>query len=332
MKNPEEIKLKQQMNEMYKNKSYPKHLDEVGRDGRISQSRIIQNIVIFKMQQMGNLDLKEFYNEHIAEQENSILAQIELLLEQGKNEDEIVQLEGINKIAYSDFKRQDEKKLRDIEEMRKSKTDEEIALKLRMEKRDFDELTQGKSSLKRYIEYRMPFKEIVQVAENTKGLEYENVNETLEIDEINPLDWTAEMHDQKSEQFFEDKQSGKYNIPPSIEKTDNEYEQNNNFNNEQNALVKYKPNRLRTFFNNFINKIKESNLFKRVGNKSTREEIENSKINEATAKMEALKQKFDSDIVVSQEEQEKHRTEYEQSKQNVASISISRGEQEGQEH
>lgn len=332
LKNPEEIKLKQQMNEMYKNKSYPKHLDEVGRDGRISQSRIIQNIVIFKMQQMGNLDLKEFYNEHIAEQENSILAQIELLLEQGKNEDEIVQLEGINKIAYSDFKRQDEKKLRDIEEMRKSKTDEEIALKLRMEKRDFDELTQGKSSLKRYIEYRMPFKEIVQVAENTKGLEYENVNETLEIDEINPLDWTAEMHDQKSEQFFEDKQSGKYNIPPSIEKTDNEYEQNNNFNNEQNALVKYKPNRLRTFFNNFINKIKESNLFKRVGNKSTREEIENSKINEATAKMEALKQKFDSDIVVSQEEQEKHRTEYEQSKQNVASISISRGEQEGQEH
>lgn len=173
----------------------------------------------------------------------------------------------------------------------------------------------------------MSLNEIIQISENVKNLEYENNNETLDIDEINSLDWTAEMHDQKSEQFFEDKQSGKYNIPPSVEKTDgvsNEY--------ERNSLVEYKPNRLRTFFNNFFKKIKESNLFKKVGNKSTNEEIENSRINEATAKMEARKQKFDSNIVVSQEEQVKYRIEYEQSKQNVASIFVSREEQEGQEH
>ncbi len=217
---PEEIALKQEMNEMYKSKQYPKQFGEVGRDRRISKSQIIKNLTIFKMQQMGNLDLKDFYQEHIGSQENNILAQIEQMEAQGKNEDEILQqLSGINPIAYSDFKRRDAKKIQDIENLRNnSKTDEEIALKLGMEKRDFEELMQGKSFLKRYIEYRMTFDEIIEISENDVSLEQENNLDTLEIDEISPFDLVAEMHDQKSEQFFEDKKSGKYNVPPLLGK------------------------------------------------------------------------------------------------------------------
>ena len=70
--------------------------------------------------------------------------------------------------------------------------------------------------MKRYIEYRMTFDEIIEISENDVSLEQENNLDTLEIDEISPFDLVAEMHDQKSEQFFEDKESRKYNVPPPL--------------------------------------------------------------------------------------------------------------------
>lgn len=137
---PEEIALNQEMNELYKSKQYLKQFSEIGKDRRLNKSQIVKNLVIYKMQQMGNVDLKDFYNEHIAEKENSILLQIEQMEEQGKSEDEILQqIIGINEIAYSGFKRRDLKKIQDIESLKDSKIDEEIALKLGIEKRDFEE-------------------------------------------------------------------------------------------------------------------------------------------------------------------------------------------------
>lgn len=107
--------------------------------------------------------------------------------------------------------------------------------------------------------------------------------------------------------------------------------------NIETSLVAQNSNRWKTFLSNFsfssiIDKIKDSNLFKKITNKSKNNETENKNTDIATEKMEAIKKDFDSRIVVSEEEQEKNRIEYEKHKQRTVSLSVSRGKQEGQEH
>ena len=144
---------------------------------------------------------------------------------------------------------------------------------------------------------------------------------------------TAEFHDQKSEQFFEDIESGKYNVPPSYIPKDSNLEQNDNLDIDQqnnSSLVEYKPNRLKMFFTDLVGRIKSSNLYQRVMNNEKNEQIDNESIDRATEKMEMERKKFENSLIVSKEEQEKNRQEYEQSKQKSASISHSK-EKDGDE-
>lgn len=94
---------------------------------------------------------------------------------------------------------------------------------------------------------------------------------------------------------------------------------------EQTALVEYKPNRLKIFFMNLVDKLKESGLFKRMfGKKQNRVEVSNL----AIAQVEENKKSFDESLIVSEEEQERNRAQNEKNKSKQTSISVSLGKEQ----
>lgn len=167
----DELEVKKQMMQIYKSGNYPRQFKERKEDDSINKKAIITNLVIFKMQQMGNKELKDFYQEKIASKEKSIEIEIETLEKQGKSEDEIMTiLQGIDAESYEDYKQTDEQKRQDIEKLQ-DKTEQEISSELGIEKRDIDEIRDGKTSLNRNLEYNMTYNEIEQISENMQVTE-----------------------------------------------------------------------------------------------------------------------------------------------------------------
>lgn len=156
----DEIEVRKEMMRIYKQDKYPKQFDEKTKEDKV------KNLVIFRMQQMGNKELKQFYNERIASKENAIQTELDILEQEERTESEIEQIIlGKNTTSYQKFKEEDNEKKQTLESF-VSKTDQEISSKLRIEKRDIEEIKQNKTTLSRNIEYNMTYQEMEQVEEN----------------------------------------------------------------------------------------------------------------------------------------------------------------------
>lgn len=169
----EDLEIRKQMLQLWKDGNYPKQFKEKGQNSLTNRKAIITNLVIYKMQQMGNEELKEFYQERLASKEKSLEIEIDTLEQEGKSDDEIVNvLQGIDVQSYESFKQKDEQ-TREKVAIFQTKTKQEIAPEFNVEKRDIDEIQAGKSILNRNLEYNMTYKEIEQVVENSGKSELE---------------------------------------------------------------------------------------------------------------------------------------------------------------
>ena len=162
----DELEVRKEMMQLRKEGNYPKQFNEKNKDGSVNKKAIITNLVIFRMQQMGNKDLKDFYNERIASKEKSLEIEIDTLEQEGKTDDEIINiLQGIDVEEYREFREDDTKKKEKVAEFQEQ-SKQEISSELRMEKRDIDEIQEGKSTLSRNLEYKMSYGQIEQVTDN----------------------------------------------------------------------------------------------------------------------------------------------------------------------
>lgn len=161
-----DLEIRKEMLQIRKNGDYPRQFNEKMQDGSANRKAIVTNLVIYKMQQMGNQQLKDFYQEKLASKEKSLEIEVETLEREGKSEDEITYiLQGMDEQNYEEFKKE-EQKIRGKVANFQTKTNQETASKYNVEKRDIDEIKAGKTILSRNLEYNMTYQEMEQVAEN----------------------------------------------------------------------------------------------------------------------------------------------------------------------
>lgn len=186
----DEIEIRKEMMRIYKQGKYPKQFDEKTKEDKV------KNLVIFRMQQMGNKDLKQFYNEQIASKENAIQTELDILEQEERTESEIEQIIlGQNATSYEEFKEKDNEKKQTLESF-VSKTDQEISSELKIEKRDIDEMKAGKTTLSRNLEYNMTYQEMEQVTQNLGKSELE------EKSDMASFTWSSNMNE--GEEFVVD--------------------------------------------------------------------------------------------------------------------------------
>lgn len=168
----DDLAVKKQMMRIYKENNYPRQFEERV-EGKLSKKAIVTNLVIYQMQQMGNQELKEFYQERIASKEKNLENEIESLEQQGKSEDEIIEIfQGMDAEEYNEFRQKDTEDREKVAQFQ-DKTKQETASEYSAEKRTVDEISAGKSTLSRNLEYNMSFNEIEQVTENLGKSELE---------------------------------------------------------------------------------------------------------------------------------------------------------------
>lgn len=186
----DEIEIRKEMMRIYKEGKYPKQFEEKTKEDKV------KNLVIFKIQQMGNNDLKQFYREKIASKENTVQTEIEMLEQEGREDTEIERiLIGMDRESYKKYKEQDDKKKQTVNSF-KTKTAQEISSELKLEKRDIDEFKSGKSALTRNLEYNMTYQEIEQTTENLGKSELE------EKSDMASYVWSSNMNE--GEEFVVD--------------------------------------------------------------------------------------------------------------------------------
>jgi len=140
----DELEDRVQMVQLRKDGNYPRQFNEKNKDGSVNKKAIITNLVIYKMQQMGNKELKDFYKQRIASKEKSLQIEIDTLEQEGKNDIEILDiLQGIDIESYESFKQKDEEIREKVTTFQK-KINQEVAPEFNVEKRDIMKLKQEK--------------------------------------------------------------------------------------------------------------------------------------------------------------------------------------------
>lgn len=192
----EDLEIRKEMLKIRKNGDYPRQFNEKMQEASVNRKAIITNLVIYKMQQMGNQNLKDFYLEKLASKEKSLEIEVETLEQEGKSEDEIMHiLQGIDEQNYEEFKKEEQgirEKVADFQ----TKTNQEIAPQYNVEKRDIDEMKAGKTTLSRNLEYNMTYQEMEQVTENLGKSELE------EKSDMASFTWSNNMNE--GEEFVVD--------------------------------------------------------------------------------------------------------------------------------
>lgn len=192
----EDLEIRKEMLQIRKKGDYPRQFKEKMQEASVNRKAIITNLVIFKIQQMGNQQLKDFYQGKLANKEKSLEIEIETLEQEQKSEDEIMNiLQGIDAQSYEEFKK-GEQEIREKVANFQAKINQEIAPEYNVEKRDIEEIRSGKTMLSRNLEYNMTYQEIEQTTENLSKSELE------EKSDMASFIWSSNMNE--GEEFIVD--------------------------------------------------------------------------------------------------------------------------------